>query len=126
VTRSWIRRAVILGVIGAVLSPVVITVALADYDTILVGVTQTREPSRGKFLVIKRFNSIKIGPPPKVPETPEPPKQTADSFSVGVGKLTVVGNGIDGSLGGGVGLIGSASPQMRLEKSLKDLARDLR
>lgn len=127
-TRSWIRRATIAGALAtAGVCWVVGTFAVAEYDTLLTGVTQSRELSRrGRLLVLKNNNVTNVpGPPgsplPDDPDPRKPPQTMATS-----GKVTEPGTGLDGGLNGGVGLMATTSPQTRLETSLKNLARELR
>lgn len=125
-TRSWIRKAMIGAAIGAVaVAALVGTSALAANDdtTILVGVSAVRGPAVVQKLVIKSINAPYVAPP-KLPDDPGE-KQVASSVT-SFGKSDLRGTGSAGlNLGGGVGLI-STTPEMRLEKSLKDLAHELR
>jgi hypothetical protein len=111
----------------------VLAVALAgttakakDDDIILVGVTAERGPAVVEKLVIKYNNAPYVRPPgPGVPPDEPPQKQLAAASSLQKPMTPgVSGDGIN--LGGGIGLIAQATPQQRLEKSLKDLALDLR
>ena len=112
--------------VGAVaVAALVGTSALAvnDDTTVLVGVSAIRGPAMVHKLVIKTINAPYVAPPGPLPDDP-PPKQIATAASLG--KSSIQGTGIAGlNLGGGVGLI-SQTPEMRLEKSLKDLAHELR
>jgi hypothetical protein len=97
-----------------------------DEGTVLVGAFADRGPQYGKALVIKVINSPYVGPPGQLPPDDPPPKQIAHGTSLD-GKAPGSGTTAGGiNLRGGIGMIASASPQARVEKSLKDLARDLR
>ena len=126
-TRSWIRKAMIGAAVGAVaVAALVGTSALAnnnDDSTVLVGVSAQRGPAVAQKLVIKSVNVPYVAPPGQpLPDDP-PPKQINNAFSA---KASGQGTSVAGlNLGGGIGLI-SQTPEMRVEKSLKDLAHDLR
>ncbi|HJQ98229.1 MAG TPA: hypothetical protein VJ826_07930 [Candidatus Polarisedimenticolaceae bacterium] len=125
-TRSWIRKALIGAAVGAVaVAALVGTTALANIDdgTVLVGVSAIKGPAMVHKLVTKTVNAPYVAPPGPLPDDP-PPKQIGMALSPAKG--SVQGTGVAGlNLGGAVGLI-SQTPEMRLEKSLKDLAHELR
>src|SRR5262245_18001722 len=128
VTRSWIRRAIFAGLIVALAAPVCVTVAMADDDTVLTGVTESRNTARMGRLMVARFSAAPyVGPPGTPPPAgdEDPPKRIPNSISVGAKEVGVDSGGLDTNLGGGIGLI-AASPQTRLENSLKALAKELR
>ena len=113
--------------VGAVaVAALVGTSALAnnnDDSIVLVGVSAQRGPALVQKLVIK-VNNVPYAPPgAPLPDDPQP-KQVTNA--VAFAKPSAQGTAVAGlNLGGGVGLI-SQTPEMRLEKSLKDLARELR
>ena len=126
-TRSRIRRATIAGALATVgVCGLVGTFAMAEYDTVLTGVTQAREASRrGRMLVIKNNNVTQVPGPPGTPLPDDPdPRKPPQTLAVS-GKVTEPGTGLDGGVNGGV-LMATTSPQVRLETSLKNLARELR
>ena len=127
-TRSWIRKAMIGAAAGAVAGAALVgTAALAnnnDDSTVLVGVSAQRGPGVAQKLVIKSINVPYVAAPGHPGPDEPPPKQIAQATTLG--KPSAQGMAVSGlNLGGGVGLI-SQTPEMRLEKSLKDLARELR
>jgi hypothetical protein len=126
VIRSCIRKAMIGAALAAIAVAVLAgTAALAaDDGTVLVGANADRGPQHARALVIRYNNAPYVGPPGQLPDDP-PPKQIVPAAIVE--KSTVGDTAVGGlHLGGGVGLIGQATPQMRVETSLKNLASELR
>jgi len=127
VIRSCIRKAMIGAALVAIAVSVLAgTAALAaDDGTVLVGVNADRGPQHARALVIRYNNAPYVGPPGQLPDDPPAKKQSVPVAVVE--KSNVGGTSVGGlNLGGGVGLISQATPQMRVEKSLKNLASELR
>ena len=99
-TRSWIRKAMIGAAAAAFVLSLAGTIALADDDAILVGVSAERGPAVVEKLVIRQNNVPYVGPPgPGLPPDEPPPKQLVAAVSFQ--KPTVPGVSGDGlNLGG--------------------------
>lgn len=122
-TRSWMKRTVLAGSLVAIAG----TYAWAIEDnTLLRGVQSEYGPKYSVKMIVVKDNVVPpVGPPGQIPDDSQPPK-TVPNFAAGDSKLTATNTSVGGSIGGGIGLIPAASPEVRLENSLKGLARDLR